>query len=400
MSLTNSNDTGCPGVSRRTALRLAALSVPTFVGLGGTGIASAVNSRPSGTGYVRYEDLYRAGDTFQAVVNKVTSNRVLTLPTGTFTLVNFKNGQHDGVRIGTGAAAGCRGIAGSGRDTIIRVKANVGTNLGNNFAGNQMAISSKSGALLTNFSLRGYAQNGLLYAGLVVSNCPNAELSNLYFRGASRGTSQSPPGETFGINVMRSDNVTIKDCEIDGRDDGGTRVAASPIGFNNASNAKVYRTYVHHGVASMLTFFRTNNIYTEDFHTFATSSGSGGQGGHGINHEQSTGTIKHVRPQLYINGRYSQVAGRSESTGMHMSLANTETDVTSFTVLEPTYDHGPSKTNMFCIAMPDGYTVAGVRNKVKTTPKIVKNGVTLLKSDHPQSGWGDKDSAKYFAIIH
>jgi hypothetical protein len=387
-------------ISRRNALRFGALSLPLLTSLPMAGTASAVTTRPSGAGYVRYEDLYRSGDSLQAVVNKVTGNRVLTLPAGTFLLSNFRNGEHEGVRIGTDSASGCRGIAGSGRDTIIRMRANVGTNLGNNFAGNQMVISSKSGALLTNFSLRGNPQNGLLHAGIVVSNSPNAEVSNLYLRGASRGTSQSPPGETFGINVMRSDGVTIKDCEVDGRDDAGMRVAASPIGFNFASNVKVLRTYVHHGVASMLTFYKTNNIYTEDFSAFSTSSGPGGQSGHGINHEQSAGTIRHVRPRLFVNGVYSKVAGSTGSTGLHMALANTETDVTSFTVVEPTFDLGPSRTGMFCIQISDGYTVAGVRNKVRTSPRIIRNGVTLSRSDHPHAGWGDKDPMRHFAIIH
>ena len=82
--------------------------------------------------------------------------------------------------------------------------------------------------------------------------------------GASRGYSQRPPGETFGINVMRSPRVTISDCEVDGRDSAGHRVAASPIGWNNTTDAKVYRTYCHHGVAGMLTFYNVTNIYTED----------------------------------------------------------------------------------------------------------------------------------------
>lgn len=389
-----------PIISRRNALRLAALSVPSLAMLSLGGPASAVTTRPSGTGYVRYEDLYRSGDTLQAVVNKVTGNRVLTLPVGSFVLPNFNNGYNDGLRIGTDSAAGCRGLAGSGRDTVLRVKANVGTDRGSGVAGKQLTIAGKSGALLTNFAVRGYTQNGLLYQGIHVASCPNAELSNLYLRGASKGTTQSPPGETFGINILRSDNVTIKDCEIDGRNDAGDQVGASPIGFNESTNGKVYRTYTHHGVAGMLTFYRTQNIYTEDYRTFSTSSGPGQQGGHGINHEQSWGTIKHVRPQLYVNGTYSQVAGHTGSTGMHISLANTQTDVPDFTVVEPTYDHGPSNTNMFCVRIPDAYTVAGVRNKVKSTPKVIKNGVTLMKSDHPASGWGDKDPARYFAIIH
>jgi hypothetical protein len=389
------------GLSRRNLLRLAAASAPVIAGLSLAPSASAAVARPTGAAYVRYEDLYKAGDNLQAVINKVTGNRILTLPEGEFTVKDFRNGEKDGIRIGTGPAAGCRGLVGSGRNTVIRVAANTATrDMGNGICGNQMQIAGKPNAVLSQFSLKGYPQKAWYYAGLVVSGCNGAKLSNLYLRGASRGWSMSPPGETFGINIMRSDAVQIVDCEVDGRDDAGTRVAASPIGFNYATNVKVYRTYVHHGVASMMTFFRSTNIYTEDFHAFATSSGSGSKSGHGINHEQSGGVIKHVRPQLFINGRYSQVAGHSDSTGMHMMLCSTVADVPNFTVIDPVFDHGPSSTNMFCIAIYDGYTVAGVRNKIKSTPHIIKGGVTLKRSDHPAPGWGSKDPNQYFAIIH
>ena len=390
------------GLSRRSVLRLALASAPVVAGFGLTqSAAAAAVARPTGSDYVRYEDLYRSGDNLQTVINKVTGNRILTLPEGSFTVRDFRNGYRDGFRIGTDASAGCRGLVGSGRNTILRVAANTATrNFSSGICGTQMTVSSKSNVVLSQFSLRGYPQNGMYYAGLVVSNCKGAKLSNLYLRGASRGWSMSPPGETFGINVLRTDGVNISDCEVDGRDDGGNRVAAAPIGFNYATNSKVYRTYVHHGVASTMTMFRSTNLYTEDYHAFATSSGSGGKSGHGINHEQSGGTIKHVRPKLFINGKYSQVAGRSDSSGMHMMLVSTLGDVQNFTVIDPSYDHGPSKTDMFCIAMYNGYTVSGVKQQIRTTPKIIRNGVTLARSDHPNSGWGSKDPSKYFAIIH
>src|SRR6478736_10316682 len=112
-------DSGNPVLQRRTLLRLAAAALPAAaVGATFPQIASAAPTRPSGTGYVRWEDLYRSGNSFQAVVNKVTGNRILTLPAGTFTFRDFRNGSYDGIRIGDGAAAGCRGIVGSGRNTI------------------------------------------------------------------------------------------------------------------------------------------------------------------------------------------------------------------------------------------------------------------------------------------
>ncbi len=115
-------------VSRRTLLRVAAAAVPAAaVGVTLPQVASAAPVRPSGSGYVRWEDLYRSGDTFQAVVNKVTNNRILTLPEGTFTFRDFRNGYYDGIRVGDGTAAGCKGIVGSGRNTIIRGVANTAT---------------------------------------------------------------------------------------------------------------------------------------------------------------------------------------------------------------------------------------------------------------------------------
>ena len=388
-------------LSRRNALRLGMMAVPAVAGLSIATVASAAPSRPSGSGYVRYEELYRSGDNLQSVINKVTGNRILTLPAGTFTVRDFKNGNYDGIRIGTGAAANCRGLAGSGRDTIISVAANTASrNKGEGFAGNQLTIANTSGGVLTNFTLKGYNQNGHTYTGIVVNSCPDAKLSWLYLKAGSRGYSQNPPGETFGINVMGSPRVTISDSEIDGRDDSGKRVGASPIGWNNTSDAKVYRTYSHHGVAGMLTFYNVTNIYTEDYRAFATSSGPGSLTGSGINHEQSQGAIKHVRPSLFINGRYSGAPGHSDSTGMHISIQNTKQDLKDVQILEPTWDPGPGKTGMFAFSIRDGYTIAGQRQKVVTSPRVVVNGVTLQRSDHPKPGWGDKDPARYFSWVH
>ncbi len=384
-------------ISRRHAIRLGAIAVPAVAGLTIPMVAFAAPSRPTGSQYVRYEDLYRPGDNLQRVVNKVTGNRILTLPAGTFTLRDFRNGYYDGLRVG----GNCRGIVGSGRSTVITVAANSATRRkSDGSAGNQITIAGKSGAVLSNFTLVGQNQHGWTYCGIAVSGCTDAHLSWLYLSGASRGYSQRPPGETFGINVLSSSRTTISDTEVDGRNSSGTRVAASPIGWNNTNDAKVYRTYAHHGVAGMMTFYNVTNIYTEDYRCFSTSTGTGTLTGSGINHEQSQGAIKHVRPSLFVNGTYSRAAGHTESTGMHISVQNTRTDVNNFQVLEPSWDPGPGSTGMLAFSIRDGYTVAGVRNRVRTTPRVVKNGITLKRSDHPTPGWGDKDKRYYFSWVH
>ena len=389
-------------LSRRSVLALAGAAAAGPV-LGGVLASTAVAAtpRPEGSSYVRYEDLYRSGDSLQQVIEKVTNNRILTLPTGTFTARDFRTGYYSGISIGTGAAAGCRGVAGSGRGTVIQVEANTASrSLPGATAGSQLAVSNKPWAVLSNFTLKGGEQNGLVYHGIKVASSPDTRLTWLYVQGGSRGYANTPPGETFGINVLRSDRVKIFDTEVDGRDDSGSRVASSPIGWNYARDAAVIRTYAHHGVAGMLTFFETTNVYTEDYHAFSTSSGPGATNGHGINHEQSQGVIKHIRPKLFVNGVYSRVPGATGSTGMHFMFANTKQDVPDIEIIDPQFDKGPGSTGMMAVLIADGYSAFPGGQQIKTAPVVRKDGIVLTVSHHPTRGFGDKDPARYYTWVH
>jgi hypothetical protein len=67
------------------------------------------------------------------------------------------HGYYDGVRLGEGGAVGCRGIVGSGPDTVISVEANTSTRArGDGFAGNQLALAGVIGGVLSNFTLKGF----------------------------------------------------------------------------------------------------------------------------------------------------------------------------------------------------------------------------------------------------
>ncbi len=385
-------------------------------------------ARPVGADYVTWESLVGTAEAArqaaspnsptlitQTLLQTITGNKILSLPAGIFEGTNgFVGTNRSMLGIGQGYATGCRGIVGSGSastpgtggaETIIRMRGKTTA------TGNLVIVNGVANPVVAGFSLRGNQSFGdnTYHAGLILNSCTGkGTVERLYLRGASPGYANYPPGETFGINILRSPDVTISDCEVDGRDAAGTRTCASPIGWNSTTNGRVLRVYCHHGLSGMLTFWQTTGVYTEDYKCFSTSSGAGILSGSGINHEQSQGQITHVRPQLILNGNLSGAADRTASTGLHMSLANVVYDVPAnggFQVIDPLWDQNYGSTGMFCFSIRDGYHVytPGLENNtqaVKSPPTVIVKGVTLLRSDHPVRGWGDKDPAKYFAWVH
>lgn len=406
-------------------------------------------------GYVDWESYYQAGDTsggvvdIQAVLDRVPPGpsghtyRCMSFPEGEFVYADFTNGFYDGVRVGNGGAVNVYALTGAGWDnTIIRPKANSATrDKGTThatwgLAGQQITISRRPGAFVSNLALRGNPQSfggkQLGYGGLVFETCPGG-WSSVYLRGASPGWGNSPPAETFGINVYKTDDFTDVESEIDGRDDAGNRVCASPIGWNGSGggsatsglavlrdkganstfvkNAKVLRSYYHHGIAGMPTIWLTENLYTEDCWSYSCGSGTGGQQGHGWNHEMWRGTITHVRPLLLTHGPQSAGVAPpaplpndpvTNNSGFHLNIQTTapETQLGLVQILEPVWDKAWSGSGMFIISARDDYS--GYPDTTHLGPGIVvvKNGVQLIgDTSHPGSGWSNKNPATTFAWI-
>ena len=232
-------------------------------------------------------------------------------PPGEFLLGDFTNGYHDAIRLGSGGATGCAGIAGSGRDTVIRLGGAASRYTDSN-SGNLLSIDRLGAgpAYFGNFQLRGVPISAQGNTGIFVANSPGSVLEWLYLNGASKGYANYPPGETFGINVFHSDGVVVRDTEIDGRDpQTGQRICASPIGWNGswsqyAQNATVQRTYVHHALAGMCAFWLTNNVTLDSFHSYSCGSGTGKLSGSQINLEEVTGRVRINYPRLYTHGAY------------------------------------------------------------------------------------------------
>ena len=348
---------------------------------------------------VRYEDLYRSGDSFQQALNRCSGGQVVTLPEGEFLLDDFSNGYHDAVRIGSSGASGCRGIAGSGRGTVIRLRGSAGQYTDAN-SGNLIGIDLRGAgpAYLGNFQLRGVDMAAAGSSGIFLANSPGSVLEWLYLNGASKGYANYPPGETFGINVYLSDRVVIRDTEVDGRDPvTRQRRGASPIGWNGswsryAQDARVQRTYTHHSIAGMTTFWLTNNVTLDNFHSFSCGSGSGRLSGSQVNLEEVTGRVRMAYPRLYTHGRYyrqtqwSADPTATDNTDFAFAQACTTSDQRDVVVTEPRFDLGVN--GLLTTSSYAGYTSSsGALNKVSTPPTIVKNGVQLTAHAHNTSGW-------------
>lgn len=348
---------------------------------------------------VRYEDLYRSGDTLQATLNRCTGGRVVSFPAGVFEFSGFSQGWYDGIRIGSGGATGCRGIVGSGRNTIFQMKANTGV-MPNDTYRQLMCVDllGQGAAYLGNFQLRGTEQPLTRWGGISIHNSPGTVLEWLYCNGASRGYLNRPPGETMAIAINRSNDTTIRDCEVDARHPvTRARWGASPIGWNGSwdnyvRNAKVQRTYVHHSVAGMTTFWLTDGVQMDNFHSFSCGSGTGGLAGSQINFEEVTGAVRLNYPRLFAQGSwYRQTQWPSDPTattnnGFAFAQACTTTSRSDLICVEPRFDLNVN--GLMTTAAYENYTsAAGVRQKIVTPPKIIKNGQSLIGHDHKASGW-------------
>jgi len=154
----------------------------------------------------------------------------------------------------------------------------------------------------------------------------------------------------------------------------------------------VERTYTHHSVAGMTTFWLTNNVTLTNFHSFSCGSGSGKLSGSQVNLEEVTGRVRMAYPRLYTHGRYyrqtqwSADPSATDNTDFAFAQASTASDQRDCVVTEPRFDLGVN--GLLTTSSYAGYTSsAGVQNKIVTPPTVIKNGVQLVGHPHNQSGW-------------
>lgn len=366
-----------------------------------------LDDRPTGSNYVTYESLYATGNTFKDVLAKVPG-KVLTLPAGEFTWSGFNMGYIDGLRLGNGGYTGVKGIVGSGADqTVLKQVANTTTN--------SSYIASETSRIGTNptnliqfngitapecaaFKLVGTPQNGNEYNGIRFQSCTDPVINSMHFLGANPGSKNAPPGETFGLNVYKSPRARLTNSEFDGRDEGGTRVCASPFGWNGTSDAYVKNCNTHHALTGMPTWWQTVNVWVEDVISYSNGTAGGGLSGQGFNLERASGQIRFIRCTSKPWGKWEKEKGNTDpdvtdNSGLHWSMNNDQQDMPDMQIIDPIHDRGPHSSGALAIYRGIPY---GSGQKVTSWPYVVKNGVAL--QGRTSSNTSGISSATHFVI--
>lgn len=300
--------------------------------------APAVTSdRPTGPGYVRYEDLYQPGDSVGAALNRLATPAIVTFPEGVFLLNGFQY---------YGGAIDCkktmvRGIIGSGsgilfdesRGTIFKMVPNSSSFVkgtspetptqaqgGTTQVWVIRCVGAEGDVRFENFQIVGTEQ-GHNYNGLYAYHVQGSTtIKNVKVSGVA-GDNGAPPGETFGISAYQGNMGTtvIENCEVDGRRSGAAGspwYSAAGITSGQSIGATIRGCHSHHNGAAAFVFYRAfdgvfeNNICgTTDPAAHATTN----LRGWGVNQEETAGIVH--KNCTYRHGAVNQ--------GVHISHSNT-----------------------------------------------------------------------------
>jgi hypothetical protein len=326
--------------------------------------------------WVRWENIAKPGENINQVLLKPElAGKILKLPTGVFEVSNFQN-----VSFAMNIPSNVKGVIGSGNNTILRIKANTssfGSTVPTQAQGgtNQLYILRMNNGLqkqiLSDVWIQGTEQ-GHLYNGVMVGKGQSGtEVKNVLITGIP-GDAGSPPGETFGLNWWQLNGGITRDIEVDGyRWTGdtyesrvqGAKVGSSPIGWNNADNAKLYNAYTHDSKTGMPTFWQSQNGETWNLQSI--------RNGAGLNHEESFGIVHH-QPVIYGAANKQHVGFMSQRGDGSLTIIGATTDTWTGVGNVP----GPiGKGNKMLVLTPNNYGTAG--NKIVTKPTIVlDDGVT------------------------
>jgi len=165
---------------------------------------------------------------------------------------------------------------------------------------NVVTAAGGAGTVFADFAVHGSDQDGALYNGLRLSRIAAPTVRDVLVRGIP-GDLNSPPGETFGVNVYRSDGARLTRVEVDGRDDAGRRVGAAGIGTNSVTDVELRDCSAHHLAHSHgLAMWQTERLTSWGFAASDNGGPSGGHAAAGLNHERSSRCVHHA-PRLGRN---------------------------------------------------------------------------------------------------
>lgn len=383
-------------LSRRNVLGLGIVAAIGVAGAQASAPTSANaatpgTTRPSGGGYVRYEDLYQKGDTVTEAMARLTTPAIITFPAGRFECTNFATGYNAGIsipKIAKGIWGSGRGTLGGSTGTVFTIKSGTSSKQGlvptQSSGGTtpttvMMHSGSLSGASFGQFQVAGTEQ-GHIFHGLAVYN-PGGQVTmdDILVTGWA-GDNGAPPGETFGLTVHGGENHILTNVEADGRRAvGGESFGAVGITYQDTVGSSMIDCASHHCVASPVVLFQSFNVTTHNIKIGrADDRVRGVTAGGGLNHERTSGCL-HNNPTIMT---------REPRRGVHMTHSNDKFLLTrggktystangTLKVVNPTYNDIWGDNKFYVETWSPYWT--GNTMTVSNPPKVLKDdGKTTL----------------------
>jgi len=336
----------------------ASLNVDTVRSRARSLLGSAQTARPSGNDYVRYEDLYRQGDSVGAALARLTQPKIVTFPEGKFTCWDFNSGFQAGIAV----PGLCRGIVGSGRGTLGGSTGTVFTmdprsstkgggardSNGRLYVPNQdnstpcqlnvlKQVNQNAPSVWKNFQVAGTDQ-GHIFSAFQVANTAGANtFENLLIDGWS-GNAGAPPGETSGLAVSGQGAHVVTQVEADGRRSAGGEVfGAMGLTFQNSVGATFRSCYVHDVRAANFVAFQSVNGVMVDCTSDALVQSDKALGNGGVNFERAAGWTL-VNPTIIGRNQRVHISHSNDNWTLYQNGQSYSVRNGSLKIVNPTYN--------------------------------------------------------------
>lgn len=336
---------------------------------------------------------------------------------------DFTDGFYDGVRIGSNgtntssgqapASVQISGIIGQGPTSVVAMRP------GGWPTGTVAAMMSKDAALdslnycswltadgvpervwLANFTcnftpITDNNGNDLFWNGMrIANNTYGSVVERIGSRGFAPGYSSLPPGESFTISTLKSDDVWIRDCWLDGGSLDNVRRSTSMLATNISARVRQERNRIQYGLSGMNTWWNSTDALSVFDESYTSSIGgtipaNGGtitRSGSGLNLEETRGKIRVFFRRNSIIGRYSSETtnpDKSDNGGLWMSLASTQYDSAADTVIwEPRWPMHDYDGLYGTLTITESRVYAGQTTAVVSQPQILYGGQWLVGKDN------------------
>lgn len=248
----------------------------------GTPSSARQFERPSGRGFVRYEDLYRSGDTITQALGRLSSatrgaradgTAYITFPEGSFEFSDLAVGGFCGIYV----PPNCNGIWGSGPGSLGGSSGTVFTLRPRSWTRSSPAQATlqanacqmmyrgtgmANGVPLTfaQFQVAGTGQgdrDGRCYHGFTLKNPESPATVRDILVSGWYGDSGMPPGETFGFGISGGSGHRILRVQADGRREiDGPAYGAVGLSIENAWGAQLDECSAHHTRSTSLVLYQ------------------------------------------------------------------------------------------------------------------------------------------------